>query len=167
MAVAYTRHEVWTKLSKGRHVRKLFIYLAVLDICCYMSFSSCSELLQLATLQLWFWVSHYCRAQALERTSFSTCGAWALLLRGLRDLPESGIERLSPALAGEFFTTETPGKPRKSFINFLKRLDIIQRATPWSQVSVCARLLRSCPNHCDPLVCSLPGSSVHGDSPET
>ena len=27
------------------------------------------------------------------------------------DLPDSGIEPSSPALAGEFFTTETPGKP--------------------------------------------------------
>ena len=27
------------------------------------------------------------------------------------DLPESGIEPVSPALAGEFFTTEPPGKP--------------------------------------------------------
>ena len=27
------------------------------------------------------------------------------------DLPDSGIEFESPALAGEFFTTEPPGKP--------------------------------------------------------
>ena len=27
------------------------------------------------------------------------------------DLPDPGIESMSPALAGEFFTTETPGKP--------------------------------------------------------
>jgi len=33
------------------------------------------------------------------------------------DLPGSGIEPVSPALAGEFFTTETPGKPCKSFYN--------------------------------------------------
>ena len=30
----------------------------------------------------------------------------------LRDLPRSGIEPVSPALAGEFFTTELPGKAR-------------------------------------------------------
>ena len=29
----------------------------------------------------------------------------------MRDLPGSGIEPVSPALAGGFFTTETPGKP--------------------------------------------------------
>jgi len=27
------------------------------------------------------------------------------------DLPDSGIEPKSPALAGRFFTTESPGKP--------------------------------------------------------
>ena len=29
----------------------------------------------------------------------------------LGDLPHPGIKPESPALAGEFFTTETPGKP--------------------------------------------------------
>ena len=33
---------------------------------------------------------------------------------------------------------------------------------PWC---VCAQLLQSCPTLCDPTDCSLPGSSVHGDSP--
>ena len=28
------------------------------------------------------------------------------------ELPDLGIEPMSPALAGEFFTTETPGKPK-------------------------------------------------------
>ena len=28
------------------------------------------------------------------------------------DLPDSGIEPISPALAGKFFTTEPPGKPK-------------------------------------------------------
>ena len=32
------------------------------------------------------------------------------------DLPDSGIEPTSPALAGGFFTTEPPGKPFKSFL---------------------------------------------------
>ena len=30
---------------------------------------------------------------------------------------------------------------------------------------MCAKLLQSCPTLCDPMDCSLPGSSVHGDSP--
>ena len=28
--------------------------------------------------------------------------------------------------------------------------------------SHCAQLLQSCPTHCSPMDCSLPGSSVHG-----
>ena len=32
------------------------------------------------------------------------------LLQGIWDLPRSGMEIVSPALAGEFFTTEPPGK---------------------------------------------------------
>ena len=30
------------------------------------------------------------------------------------DLPDAGMEPMSPALAGGFFTTEPPGKPRTS-----------------------------------------------------
>ena len=36
--------------------------------------------------------------------------AWALLL-GMWDHPGSGIEPMSPTLAGGFLTTEPPGKP--------------------------------------------------------
>ena len=32
------------------------------------------------------------------------------------DLPDPGIEPMSPALAGGFFTTEPPGKPFKSWL---------------------------------------------------
>ena len=40
-----------------------------------------------------------------------SCGAWDI--RGLWDISGSGIEPVSPALAGRFFTTEPPGKPKK------------------------------------------------------
>ena len=33
------------------------------------------------------------------------------------DLPDPGIEPVSPGLAGGFFTTEPPGKPPKTWIN--------------------------------------------------
>ena len=36
---------------------------------------------------------------------------WAYLLCSMWHLPRSGIEPVSPALAGRFFTTEPPGKP--------------------------------------------------------
>ena len=33
------------------------------------------------------------------------------------------------------------------------------------QLCVCTKLLQSCPTLCDPMDCSLAGSSVHGDFP--
>ena len=51
-----------------------------------------------------------CGSRALERR-LSSCGAWALLLRGMWDLPRPGLEPVSPALAGRFLTTVPPGKP--------------------------------------------------------
>ena len=53
--------------------------------------------------------SSSCGARALER-SLSSCGARAQLLGGMWDLPEPGIEPMSPALAGGFLTTAPPGK---------------------------------------------------------
>ena len=46
------------------------------------------------------------------------------LLSGMRDLSGPGLEPVSPALAGGFFTTEPPGKPLEpkfltSFVNAL------------------------------------------------
>ena len=38
------------------------------------------------------------------------CGPRAWLLRGVWDLPESGIKPVSPALAGRVFATEPPEK---------------------------------------------------------
>ena len=35
-----------------------------------------------------------------------------LPFHSLEDLPDPGIEPKSPALAGGFFTTDPPGKPR-------------------------------------------------------
>ena len=44
-----------------------------------------------------------------------SCSTWAQLLCGMWDLPGSGIEPVSPALAGGFFTTKPPGKPLRAF----------------------------------------------------
>ena len=41
----------------------------------------------------------------------NSCGAQALLHCGMWGLPRSGMEPVSPALAGGFFTTDPPGKP--------------------------------------------------------
>ena len=38
----------------------------------------------------------------------NSCGTWAWLLLSKLCLPQSGTEPVFPALAGEFFTTESP-----------------------------------------------------------
>ena len=50
-----------------------------------------------------------CGLWALERR-LSSCGARALLLHSMWDLPGPGIEPVSPASAGGFLTTVPPGK---------------------------------------------------------
>ena len=67
--------------------------------------------------------SFYCRTQAPGCLGFSSCGtrapehrlsscgALAQLLRSMWDTPGPGRKPMSSALAGEFFTTEPPGKP--------------------------------------------------------
>ena len=82
--------------------------------CCARAFSSCGELssLRCAGFSLWWLLllrstgSRHtgfssCGSPALERR-LSSCGAWALLLRGTWDLPGPGLEPVSPALAGGF-----------------------------------------------------------------
>ena len=63
------------------------------------------------------------RASVVLACGLSSCGSWALehwlcscgaqhsLLHGKWDLPEPGIEPVSPAIAGRFLTTGLPGKP--------------------------------------------------------
>ena len=50
------------------------------------------------------------RASVVVALGLSSCGAQALLLRGMWDLPGPGLEPMSPALAGGFLTTVPPGK---------------------------------------------------------
>ena len=47
----------------------------------------------------------------LQTCKLSNCGSRAQLLRGMWDLPRTGLEPVSPALAGRFSTTAPPGKP--------------------------------------------------------
>ena len=67
----------------------------------------------------------------------------------LEDLPDPGIEPMSlvaPALAGGFFTTGLPGKPKLNHV-------------------VLRLVTQSCLTLCDPVDCSPQGSSVHRNSP--
>ena len=55
-----------------------------------------------------------CGSWGLEHT-LNSCGAWAKLLRDLWDLPRPELEPVSPALAGGFLTTVSPGKSLQTF----------------------------------------------------
>ena len=115
------------------------LFLAVLGLCCCMwAFSSCGDggsslvavprlLIVVASLvaehRLWGPQASAvaapglssCSSPALEHR-LSSYGTRAQLLPGTWGLPASGIEPVSPALAGRFFTTEPPGKPYSVFL---------------------------------------------------
>ena len=102
-----------------------------------------SSLLHMGFLQLWragatlccnvqisCWTGFSCcRVRVLGCMGFSSCsfwapelrlcscGAWAQLAPRVWDLPELGIEPVSPALQGGFLTTGLPGQPQTT--NFL------------------------------------------------
>ena len=50
-----------------------------------------------------------CSTHALEHR-ISSCGMQALLFHSMWDLPGPGTESMAPALAGGFFTPESPRK---------------------------------------------------------
>ena len=92
------------------------------------------------------------------------------------DLPDPGIQPMSPALQVDSLPTEPPGKPHdtKSGVKniypfyfgqmasiFLLQLLKSYLATILSYMLWCT----GCPTLCDPMDCSLPGAFVHGDSP--
>ena len=89
----------------------------------------------------------YIACQVPLSMGFSRQESWSgLPFSSSGDLSNPGIEPVPPmfpALAGRFFTPEPRGKP-------------------WPRpLCVCAKLLQSCLTLCDPMDCSLPGSSVH------
>ena len=75
-----------------------------------MGFSQ-QRLLSLQSTALGWAGSRTYGSQALE-LRLNNFGGQAWLLHGIRDLPKSGVEPVSPALAGRLFTTEPPGKPQ-------------------------------------------------------
>ena len=56
-----------------------------------------------------------------------SCGAWALLLLGMWNLPGPGIELMAPALEGRFLTTGPPGKSRTVFLMHEIKYKTLQR----------------------------------------
>ena len=55
--------------------------------------------------------SSCCQAWALGHAGFSSCGAQAKLLRGMRDHPGPGTDPVSPELQGGFLATGPPRNP--------------------------------------------------------
>ena len=62
------------------------------------------------------------RSWAVGHTGFGGCGTWLSCSAALGSLPVSGIEPVSPALAGRFFTTEPSGKPLFCIFDIRKEL---------------------------------------------
>ena len=82
----------------------ILLFLAAVGLhCSVWAFCSCSV-----------WTG----AQASRCYGFFCCGSWAQLPCGMWGVlvPEPGIELVSPALAGRFWTTRPPGKSLASFI---------------------------------------------------
>ena len=83
--------------------------------------------------------------QAPLSIEFSRQEHWSgLPLPSPGDLPDPGIKPESPRLQVDSLPSEVPGKP-----------------IHWSTAAA-AKSHQSCPTLCDPMDCSLPGSSVHG-----
>ena len=106
----------------------------------------------------WFWPwTRSCGSWPLGHM-LNSCGVQAWLLHSMWDLSGSGIELMPTALAGRFFITESPRKTLQMFILQM----IIQLCMC---VCVCVLVTLSSLILCDPTDYSLPGCSIHGDSP--
>ena len=119
--------------------KRFNLLLTVLGLCCYVGFSLVvarggyppGAVLKL--LLSWSLDSRACRLQYLQhmssvaaapgsRAQTQYCGPQAWLLHSMWDPPRSGIEPMSPALAGRFFTTEPTGKPWTCSLESMKLL---------------------------------------------
>ena len=101
----------------------IYLFLAVLGLHCCVGFSLAPESAGYSPLcmdfPLWWllllWsagsrcVGFSYGSQALEH-GLSSCGTWASMFCRMWDLPQPGIEPVSPALTGIFCTTEVLGK---------------------------------------------------------
>ena len=95
-------------------LNEIYLFLAALGLhCCAQAFPSCDKWGLLSSCSTWAFhclgFSH-CGAWALGCAGFSGCGLQAYLPYDMWNPPRPGIEPKSPALAGEFSTTVSPGK---------------------------------------------------------
>ena len=92
----------------------IYLFLAVLGLCfCARAFSSCGKRgpLLVAVHGPLTVAASLVAEHRLQTRRLSSCGSRAQSLRGMWDLPRPGLEPVSPALAGGFSTTASPGKP--------------------------------------------------------
>ena len=64
----------------------------------------------------------------------NSCGTWAWLLCGMWDIPGPGIEPVSHALTGAFFTTEPPGKPPSLTLDHSRDNTSSEKLSPFLQM---------------------------------
>ena len=107
--------------------------MVVLSLCCCVDFSLVEVIRAFPLIAVHGFliaVTYLCKAQAFGLMGFSSnchfralehrlssCGAWALLLGSMWNLPRPGMEPISSILAGRFLTTEPPGKPNINIFN--------------------------------------------------
>ena len=77
----------------------------------------------------------------------------------LMGFPGDSVVKSPPAHAGDMGSIPNPGRSHKPQSN--KTL-VPQLLSLCSAAAAAAKLLQSCPTLCDPMDCSLPGSSIHG-----
>ena len=152
-------------------------YLAALGLCCCVCFPQLWR--TGASLQSWGTSSSLCWLLLLQstglgarplavvagprRSASSGCGlpalqhrpgsggTWALLLPSMRDRPRPRIRTMSPATAGRFFTTESPGKP------YILGFNMLCFQACKSLNCYCRLVTKLGSTLCNPVGCSTPG----------
>ena len=95
----------------------IYLFLAVLGLrFCARAFSSCGKWgpLFIAVRGPLTTAASLVAEHRLQTRRLSSCGSRTQSPRGMWDPPRPGLEPVSPALAGRFPTTASPGKPLSS-----------------------------------------------------
>ena len=127
-AFLFLRNTNFSTVKRVLLLQKIFIYLTVLSLRCFVQafsagsarVSCCGGFFPSGAQVLWRESFRICGIQAPE-LRLNSCGSRAQVLHVMWDLPRSGTEPESPALAGRFFTTAPPRKSLETCITFIIR----------------------------------------------